>query len=123
MDRRQAEAEIHKIAASDSGQVFLLVHAKRRKPDIGKYPLTKAEIVSVLEAGRISEGPSPDLVVKDGWKFTMTRTSDGHTYCVAGVLVPETEILVITGYEDRSKRPARAPRLPGGIGGDERDTE
>jgi hypothetical protein len=121
MNRAQAEAAIHALA--ETGQVFLLEHAKHRKPSAGKLPLTKVEIVNVLRAGHITEGPSEDIGIADGWKFTMIRASDGHTFYVAGVVVPTKRIVVITGYEDQGTKSVRRSRRPGGIGGDGRDTE
>lgn len=105
MNKRQAEADIRMIAKSDSGRVFLTEHAKKRNPKSGKYPLTKAEIVDVLSFGHVVEGPAPDILLANGWKFTMTRHTDGHCHTVVGVLVPETKILVITAFEDRRGRP------------------
>jgi hypothetical protein len=121
MNRSQAEKAIHALA--ESGHVFLLEHAKRRQPAAGKLPLTKVEIVNVLRVGRITEGPSQDIEIADGWKFTMGRVSDGHTFYVAGVVVPAKLIVIITGYEDHGTRSARRPRRAGGIGGDGGDTE
>lgn len=121
MDKREAEGHIHALASS--GSVFLKEHAKRRKPEAGKFPLTIVEIILVLERGRITEGPVEDIEVEGGWKFTMTRTRDGHTYQVAGVVIPKESILVITGFEDKSVSGLRRVRRPGGIGGDGQDTE
>ncbi len=123
MHKRRAEEQIHEIANSDSGRVFLYKHAKKRDPEIGKLPLTKPQMTGVLACGRITEGPSPDSIVANGWKFTMTRAMNMHTYYVAGVLVPDDTVLVITGYEDISNRASRSARLPGGINGDGSDTE
>ena len=53
----------------------------------------------------------------------MSKKYDLHSYNVAGVLIPETRILVITGYEDIFQPSRRAPRPTGGVGGDGRDTE
>ncbi len=123
MNLRDAEADIHAIAAADEAKVFLTRHGKRRDPTNAKPPLTKQEIVRVLEAGSIVEGPAPDLVIENGWKFTMVRTNGDERHVVAGVLVPQTKVVVITGYPDRSVPVARRPRRPGGIGGDGQDTE
>ena len=102
MDKRRAEHAIHTIALTDSGRVYLTNHARLRDPDGGKRPLTKPEILAVLEYGRIIEGPVEDIKVAGGWKFTMARHYEGHYYRVAGVLVPEFRVLVITGFEDVS---------------------
>lgn len=114
MNRRQAEAEIHRIVISDSGRVYLTKHARERNPSIGKRPLTRMEIVTVLESGSITEGPSEDIKLGGGWKFTMLKSYDRHTYRVAGVLIPQSRILVITGFEDFS----HFPRPVRGIGAD-----
>ena len=123
MDIRSAEADIRAIVSGNAARVFLLTHAKRRDPASGKNPLTKQEILHVLEAGMIVEGPSQDLMIKDGWKFTMARMQGDERHVVAAVLVPKTKVVVITGYPDKSAKVVRQPRKPGGIGGDGRDTE
>jgi hypothetical protein len=122
MNRKQVETEIHRLALT-ADNVFLQRHAGVRNPAAGKPPLTKPEIVNVLRAGHITEGPSQDIKVKNGWKFTMVRVIDGHTFEVVGVLVPQDSILVITGYEVQSARSIRRPRRPGGTSGDGQDTE
>ena len=123
MNRRTVEADVHTIASADEGKVFLTRHAKVRSSVDGKHPLTKQEIVRVLLAGSLIEDPSPDIEIEDGWKFTMARTTGNERHVVAGVLVPKTRVVVITGYPDRSAQVVRRPRRPGGIGGDGRDTE
>jgi hypothetical protein len=123
MNAAQAQEDIRRIVAADDGRVFLSDHAGIRNPAIGKHPLTKQEILGVLATGLIDEGPSPDLKVPNGWKFRMRKSREKQTFYVVGVLVPETRVLVITGYEDKSNRRVAQPRRPGGIGGDGRDTE
>jgi hypothetical protein len=119
---KQAETEIHRLALN-ADNVFLLPHAKTRNPLAGKRPLSKPEIVNVLRNGHITEGPSPDIKLKSGWKFKMVRMIDGGSFEVAGVFIPQGSIVVITGYEDQAARSIRRPRRPGGIGGDGQDTE
>ncbi len=123
MDAAQAQEDIRRIAAADDGRVFLVKHAEIRNPAAGKHPLTKQEIIGVLATGQIDEGPSPDIYVTDGWKFRVRKSYDKQTFFVAGVLVPATRILVITGYADRSGMQVTRPRRPGGTGGDGQDTE
>src|SRR4051812_25295598 len=101
MKRAEVQAEIRKIAKDDPEKVFLTDHAKNRSPEKGKYPITKLEMLETLEKGRISEGPAPDIKLAGGEKFTCTYTCDGHVYTVAGVLIPGTKIVVITGYENK----------------------
>jgi hypothetical protein len=100
VDKREAEGHIHALAAS--GHIFLRIHARRRKPEVGKFPLTIIEITFVLERGRVTEGPTEDIEIEGGWKFTMTRARDGHIYEVAGVFVPREQVVVITGFENKT---------------------
>ena len=75
-------------------------HAIIRDPGIGKLPLTKPEIVAVPRDGIITEGPVPDIRLAGGWKFTMCRVYERQRSEVVGVLLPDTNILVIAGYKD-----------------------
>ncbi len=112
MNRHQAEAFVHSIATSDPRRVFLTRHARVRDAAAAKPPLSRAEIVEVLRSGRISEGPVEDIRVANGWKFTMAADFGGWRLYVVGVFIPETRILVITAYEDRSAAiPRPRPRL------------
>lgn len=80
MNVRKAQEVIQRIAAADDGRIFSKIHAQFRKPEAGKHPLTKQEIVAVLASGVIDEGPSQDIVLADGWKFRMKKSYDDHTY-------------------------------------------
>ena len=102
MRRDDAQAEVRRIAREAPDRVFLTRHAVTRDPAAGKHPLTKPEILGVLEHGVIVEGPAPDILLADGWKLTMRRVRDRRRLEVALVLVPRTRILVVTGYEDRA---------------------
>ncbi len=97
MNKATAQAEIRKLAPWYE-KVRLTEHAKKRDPASGKLPLTKKEIMAALEHGTIVEGPYPDLKMPGGWTFTVERNVDEQRCRVAGVLVPQEFILVITGY-------------------------
>jgi hypothetical protein len=100
MRRADAQAEIHRIARESQDNVRLTRHAEVRNPGVGKLPLMKPEIVAVLREGIVTEGPFPDIRIADAWKFTMRRVYGLQKFEVAGVLLPEANILVITGYKD-----------------------
>ncbi|QJE73686.1 hypothetical protein HHL28_11820 [Aerophototrophica crusticola] len=97
MDRKKAEAHIRFLAEVD--RIALTAHAMVRNPGAGKQPLTREQIKRCLIHGSVVEGPVPDLREPNGWKFTMRRFRTGEAHEVAGVLVVERKILVITGYE------------------------
>jgi hypothetical protein len=100
MDRRTAEAHIRFLAEAD--KIAPTQHAKTRAPKAGKFPLTRAQMRECLIHGSISEGPTPDIRETDGWRFTMRRfragTNTDEKHEVAGVLIVEKKVIVITGY-------------------------
>jgi len=111
MDRSSAKRAIATLARD--GKLALTQHAKDRAPEKGKYPLTLEQIRNCLIHGNIIEGPAPDLLArghKDAWKFTVERLKAAERHIVAGVLIVETRILVITGFE-WSKPVRRNPPL------------
>jgi len=96
MDRKRAEAHIRFLAEAD--RIAPLPHALVRSPEAGKYPLTREQMKLCLLKGALTEGPVPDIREAEGWKFTMRRVLDEERYEVAGVLIVEKKVLVITGY-------------------------
>jgi|SRR5688500_12695208 hypothetical protein len=96
MNRVQAKAHIKFLAEAD--RIAHLTHALTRAPEKGKYPLTREQMKQCLIHGTIVEGPASDIKVTDGWKFTMHRFREGERNEVAGVLIPERKVIVITGY-------------------------
>jgi hypothetical protein len=96
MDRGAAAAAIRKLL--DEGKLTLSSHAKKRSPETGKQPLTRAQIESCLRSGVITEGPYPDIR-EPGWKVTVTRFREGEKHEVVAVIVPDKMLLVITAYE------------------------
>ena len=118
MHRAAAQVAIRKLAPFHD-KVRLTDHAKVRDPGKGKMPLTKMEIMACLEHGSVVEGPYADMKMAGGWVFTVERFVDDRKCRVAGVLVPEQFILVITGFSvEQAKR--RPPR-PASDDGDEED--
>jgi hypothetical protein len=107
MDRPTAQAEIRKLAPFFD-KVRPTKHALIRDPASGKIPLTKLEMMQTLEHGTVVEGPFPDISIAGGWTFAVQRFVDRKTVKVAGVLVPSSHILVITGYEIVSGKRRRA---------------
>ncbi|GEM_PF-3215819 len=100
MDKSSAKRAI--IALARDGKLALTQHAKTRAPEAGKYPLTLEQIRNCLLYGNITEGPTPDFLAKSdkgAWKFAMERLRATERHTVAGVLIVETRILVITGFE------------------------
>jgi hypothetical protein len=110
LNRKDAQAEIWRLSA-DRSTLRFTTHALVRDPKSGKHPITERQAALCLQNGRISEGPSPDIKLANGWKFTMHRKGEEADTTVAGVLVPAEKILVITGYETRTavRRPATPP--------------
>jgi hypothetical protein len=109
MNRVQAKAHIKFLAEAD--RIAPLTHALTRAPDNGKYPLTREQMKQCLIHGTIVEGPASDIKVTDGWKFTMHRFREGERNEVAGVLMPERKVIVITGYGWEKWKPAIMPVL------------
>ena len=109
MNRVQAKAHIKFLAEAD--RIAHLTHALTRAPEKGKYPLTREQMKQCLIYGTIVEGPASDIKVADGWKFTMHRFRQGERNEVAGVLIPERKVIVITGYGWEKWKPAIRPVL------------
>lgn len=121
MDKISAKRAI--AALAQGGKLALTQHAKLRAPDKGKYPLTLEQIRNCLIHGNVVEGPTPDFQTKgdkDAWKFTMERLKATERHVVAGVLIVETRILVITGFE-WSKPTRRKPPVVEDYDNDEDD--
>ena len=96
MDKVRAKAEIRQLATA--GHIAFTKHAEVRNPQQGKYPLTREQIKNCLLNGAITEGPSPDIKITDGWKITVTRFRGDEKHEVAAVLIETLRVLVITGY-------------------------
>ena len=109
MNRVQAKAHIKFLAEAD--RIAHLTHALSRAPEKGKYPLTREQMKQCLIHGTIVEGPASDIKVADGWKFTMHRFREGERNEVAGVLIPERKVIVITGYGWAKWKPATKQAL------------
>lgn len=110
MDKIAAKRAI--VALAQAGKLALTMHAKVRAPGKGKYPLTREQITNCLLHGNLIEGPTPDFQTKgdkDAWKFTMARLKPGEQHVVAGVLIVETCVLVITGFEWSKSARRRLP--------------
>lgn len=107
MDKVRAKHHIKFLAEED--KIALTRHALDRSPPEGKHPLTREQIKQCLIHGVIVEGPTEDIKEPDGWKFVMRRLREGERHEVAGVLVVEKKVLVITGYGwDATPRPRKA---------------
>lgn len=96
MTRHEAAAWIRTLASEE--RLALTAHAKRRQPERGKQPLTRAQIANCLIKGVITEGPAPDIREPNGWKVTVTRFLEGEKHKVAAVLVVDERVVVITAY-------------------------
>jgi hypothetical protein len=121
MNRVQAKAHIKFLAEED--RIAPLTHALTRAPEKGKYPLTREQMKQCLIHGTIVEVPASDIKITNGWKFTMHRFREGERNEVAGVLMPEQKVIVITGYGWAKWKPATGQALRGSeeddYGGDE----
>jgi hypothetical protein len=99
VDRKAARDAIRALA-KDRDKVRFTRHARKRDPEAGKPPISERQAVQCLLSGFLTEDPTPDISLTNGWKFTCQRTADETMTVVAGVVVPETKILVITAYEN-----------------------
>lgn len=99
----EAQDAIRKLAA-DRSRLKFTCHALKRKPEKGKYPVSERQVAQCLQNCVVTEDPSPDIKLANGWKFTCERPMEEATIVVAGVLVPERMILVVTAYENRPFR-------------------
>lgn len=109
MDKVRAKHHIKFLAEED--KIALTTHAQVRSPTKGKHPLTREQIKQCLIHGVIIEGPAEDMKEPDGWKFVMRRVRQGEKHEVAGVLVVEKNVLVITGYGwDATTRPQKGQK-------------
>ena len=102
MNRSDARKAIRSLALSD--RIAFTLHAKKRNPIAGKFPLTREQVKNCLIHGVITEGPAPDIKVVNGWKVRVTRLREQEEHEVACVLVIEEGVLIITGYGYRRKR-------------------
>jgi len=96
MDKVTAKNAIKALALGD--RIVFTLHAKRRDPARGKFPLTREQVKNCLIHGVITEGPVPDLREPDGWKMRLTRLRDREKHEVACVLIVDKDVLVITAY-------------------------
>lgn len=106
MNRTRAKAHIEFLAKAD--RIAPSYHALTRAPEEGKYPLTREQMKQCLIHGVIVEGPFSDIKEPEGWKFTVRRFREGERHEVVGVLIPETKVLVVTGYGWEKPKPKRA---------------
>ena len=96
MDKTAAKSAVKALALGD--RIIFTLHAKKRNPVGGKFPLTREQVKNCLIHGVITEGPAPDLKEPNGWKMRITRLRDQEKHEVACVLVVNRNVLVITGY-------------------------
>lgn len=103
MDRVAAKNAVKALALGD--QIVFTLHAKKRDPARGKFPLTREQVKKCLIHGVVTEGPAPDMKEPDGWKMRLTRLRDRERHEVACVLIVDKNVLVITayGYARRSR--------------------
>jgi len=105
--RREWERKLRALAAS-LGRIAFTDHARKRDPEAGKIPRDIRTAQACLLMGAITEGPSPDIKLANGWKGKVSRDADGKVTEVACVIVLDAEkgdwILVITGYQSVSPR-------------------
>jgi hypothetical protein len=112
MTRDDALAEIREVA-SHRDKIIFTTHALIRDPKKGKHPITERQAAQCLQQGFLTENPTPDIKLANGWKFTCRRMQEEVVITVAGVIVPATKIVVITGYETRPFRRRPTSRLTG----------
>lgn len=107
MRQREWERKLRE-AAADLGRITFTKHAKTRDPKAGKKPIDIRTAQECLSKGVVTEEPSADIKVANGWKGKVSRDADGMVTEVACVLVLDEErgdwILVITGYQSVSPR-------------------
>ena len=104
MNRVNAQAEIRKLA-TERGNLRFTRHALTRDPKNNKFPISELQAAQCLRNGILWEDPVPDIKLANGWKFTMGRKMEEVEIVVAGVLVPQDKVLVITGFESRLSVP------------------
>lgn len=102
MDKIAAKNAIRALALGD--QIVFTLHAKRRDPARGKFPLSREQVKNCLIHGVVTEGPAPDIKEPSGWKMRITRLRDEERHEVACVLIPENDVLVITAYGYRRRQ-------------------
>lgn len=96
MDKVSAKNAVKALALGD--RILFTLHAKKRNPARGKFPLTREQVKNCLVHGVVTEGPAPDLKEPNGWKMRITRLRDQEKHEVACVLIVDKNVLVITGY-------------------------
>jgi hypothetical protein len=96
MDKVSAKNAVKALALGD--RILFTLHAKKRDPVRGKFPLTREPVKNCLVHGVVTEGPAPDLKETNGWKMRITRLRDQEMHEVACVLIVHRNVLVITGY-------------------------
>ncbi|HEV8389443.1 MAG TPA: hypothetical protein VGQ35_06360 [Dongiaceae bacterium] len=102
MDRIAAKNAVRALALGD--RIAFTLHAKRRDPAGGKFPLTREQVKNCLIHGVVTEGPARDIKEPDGWKMRITRFRDRERHEVACVLIVEKNVLVVTGYGYRRRQ-------------------
>lgn len=108
MNRKDAQDAIRDLA-KDRDKVRFTRHSRERDPEAGKPPISDRQAIQCLLNGFLTGEPTSDTSLANGWKFTCERTADEMVTVVAGVVVPATKILVITGYENRLFTRRRKP--------------
>jgi hypothetical protein len=116
LNRVKAQAEIRRLAA-DRGNLRFTRHALTRDPEHNKFPISERQAAQCLQNGILWEDPAPDIKLANGWKFTMGRKMEEVEIVVAGVLVPQDMLLVITGFENRLTVPRVRLRPAADVGG------
>ena len=102
MNQADARKAVRALAAGD--RIAFTLHARRRHPARGKFPLTREQVKNCLLHGIVTEGPAPDIKEPNGWKMRMTRVRDREEHEVACVLIPDEHLLVITAYGYRKRQ-------------------
>jgi hypothetical protein len=96
MDKVAAKNAVKALALGD--RIIFTLHARKRKPAGGKFPLTREQVKNCLIHGVVTEGPAPDMKEPDGWKMRLTRLREEERHEVACVLIVDKNVLVITAY-------------------------
>lgn len=102
MNKADAKKVVRKLAEGD--RIAVTLHAKKRNPAGGKFPLTREQVKNCLIHGIITEGPAPDIKEPDGWKMRITRVRAEEEHEVACVLIVDKNVLIITGYGYRRRQ-------------------
>jgi len=102
MNKTDARKAVRTLALGD--RIAFSLHAQRRNPARGKFPLTREQVKNCLVHGVITEGPAPDIKEPNGWKMRITRLRDREEHEVACVLMVDKHLLVITGYGYRRRQ-------------------